>query len=490
MKLIIFIAWIILLTKNLFFWVWLWQLKEYHLGRFKAHFEVQRVKKIIASFLILRFPRLTKKTALVVLTGIAVELLISLYAFSLKDSGFYYFLLIVFILSPLLFSFIVLFFQLPTLFVRKLILKKAKEKIKRFPELLVIGITGSYGKTSTKEFLAEVLSKKFNVLKTEKHINAEIGIAQTILKNLKSNHEIFVVEIGAYQKGKIKEVCSIIKPKIGILTGITQQHLSTFGSRENIIKAKFELIESLPESGIAFFNATCDLVKLALKEKGKDLKVKRRILCSTKEKLDFWAQDIKVEKEQISFRVFSRESNDSFDFELNLQGAHNIELVLLVCAVAKTLGLSWREISEAVKNLKPLEGALKLVKSKKGVDILDATYSANPQGVMAHLEHLKLWEGKKIIIMPSLIELGKESDEIHKKIGKKIGRICDLAIITTKDGFKNLKEGALEEGMDGGRIIYNPDAEEILRKIKEEAKPGDVILLESRVPQELKKSLP
>jgi len=487
-KEIITVLWFLVLTKTLFFWVWLWQLKEYHLGRFKAHFESQKTKKIISSFWRIKQPRITKKVLLILLFGSLFEILLTFYAFSFKGVAFYLFLLAILIFSPIIFSLIVLFFQIPTVMIQRIILKKAKKKREKFSDLLVIGITGSYGKTSTKEFLAQVLSKNFKVLKTEKHVNAEIGIAQTILKKLNKEHQIFIAEIGAYERGKIKQVCEMIKPKIGVLTGISEQHLSTFGSQENIIKGKFELIESLPESGVAVFNANNQIIMSAVKSKELDLKVKSKIFCSLEEKLDFWTDDIKVEKEKISFRVFSKDG-DSSVFELNLIGVHNVEILLLVCAVAKSLGMSLSEISQIAQTLKPIKGALRLLKTKDGLNILDATYSANPHGVVSHLNHLKLWEGKKIVIMPSLIELGKESESIHKRIGEKIGEVCDLAIVTTKDGFKHLKEGVVKSGVKENQIIYNPDPEEIIKKIKEIVNPGDVILLESRVPQRLKKSL-
>ena len=214
MKLFITIIWFIIFSKTFFFWVWLWQLKEYHCGRFRAHFETQKLKKKISSFYWLKLPKLTKKTIVILFFGIFLEGLIIFYIFPLKNIIFYLLLLALLVLSPIISSLLVLFFQIPTVILRRRILKKAKQKRDKFKELLVVGITGSYGKTSTKEFLAEILSKRFKVLKTKKHINAEIGIAQAILNELTKEYEIFVVEIGAYDKGKIKEVCQMLKPKI------------------------------------------------------------------------------------------------------------------------------------------------------------------------------------------------------------------------------------------------------------------------------------
>jgi len=490
MRLIILILWFLLVVKTFFFWIWLWQLKEYHPRRLRAHFETQKFKKIISGFWRVKIPKFTKKIILVLLSGVILEGVILFYIFSLPNFIFYLLLLFLLLITPIISSLIVLLFQIPTYFLIKRILKKAKLKIKRFENLLVIGITGSYGKTSTKEFLYAILYEKFGdkVLKTKEHVNAEIGIAQSILKELKKEHEIFVAEIGAYERGKIKDVCQMLEPRIGILTGISEQHLSTFGSQENIIKAKFELIESLPEDGLAIFNGDNKIIQNQSRQSGTKIKVKNQKLCSTKEKLDLWTEDIIVEKEHLSFRIFSKDG-DSADFSVNLIGAQNVEDILLASCCAKELGMNFKEISMACQKLKPLKGAMRLLKREDGLNILDASYSANPQGVISHLEHLKLWEGKKIIVMPCLIELGAVAKEIHQKIGEKIGEICGLAIITTEDYFKDLREGAEKTGMKKENIVFLKGADEIFEKIKNFCNQGDVILLESRVPQKLVKML-
>ncbi len=445
MKLFITILWFLIFTKVFLFWLWLWQLKEYHWGRFCAHFETQKWKKIISSFWRVKLPKFTKKTITILFFGIVLEILILFYIFPLEDSAFYVSLLILLILSPAISSLLILFFQIPTALLKNKILKRAQQKRKKFKDLLVIGITGSYGKTSTKEFLAEILSKKFRVLKTKKHVNAEIGIAQTILNELTKDYEILIAEIGAYEKGKIKQVCEMLQPRIGILTGINEQHLSTFGSLENIIEAKFELIESLPEEGLAVFNGN----NRYCRELFQETKIPKKIVYP---------------------------QNYNFNFSKNNLFPWDIENFSLAAAVAEFLGVGREKIKET---LNEIESPIQIKKGINGLNIIDATYSANPDGVIAHLEYLKNWSGKKIIVMPCLIELGKASKDIHKKIGKKISEVCDLAIITTKDRFNEIKEGA------GEKAIFIEKPKEIFEKIKSFCRRGDVILLESRVPSQL-----
>lgn len=255
-------------------------------------------------------------------------------------------------------------------------------------------------------------------------------------------HQIFIAEMGAYNKGGIKLLCDIAKPKIGVITGINEQHMATFGSQENIIKTKYELIESLPANGVAFFN-------------GKN-KYCRELYGKTNIKKYLYGQDAKIFGEE------------------NLFGA---------MAVARELGMSDEEISRAVQKIEnKLTGIVKK-DGAGGLIVYDATFSANPDSVIGHLEYLKTLPGKKVIIMPCLIELGKASREVHDRIGAKIAEVCDLAIITTKDRFKEIKEAA------GLKAVFMDNPEKIFIKIKSFCSSGDIILIESRVPSQLIDSL-
>ena len=476
--------WFIRTTKHILFWIYLWQLKEYHIGRFIDHFRTAKGKQLILNklnlikiILLLTFPAvplllffvtsvlyifeffkalidflmrqlkrpvLTKKTTFLILIGILVEILVLLTLFLNINNivNFVFWLLLFDVLTPLIASGIFLIFQPLAVLVRSQIIKKAKQKRIEFKDLLVIGITGSYGKTSTKEFLSSILSEKFRVLKTKEHQNSEVGISQCILDDLKPEHEIFVVEMGAYNRGGIKLLCDIVKPEIGILTGINEQHMATFGSLENIIKTKYELIESLPEDGIAFFN-------------GKN-KYCLELYNKTRIKKFLYGEEVKI------------------------AGLENLEGAKLL---AKELGMSEEEILRACQKIENKFGGIQIKKGINGLNIIDATYSANPDSVISHLEYLRTLPGRKVIVMPCLIELGKATIEVHKRIGQKIAEVCDLAIITTKERFKEFKEGAGEKAV----FIENP--KEIFEKIKEFSKEGDVVLLESRVPSQLIKQL-
>jgi UDP-N-acetylmuramoyl-tripeptide--D-alanyl-D-alanine ligase len=443
MKIIFIVIWVIVSIKLFVFWLWLWQLKEYHWGRFKAHFETQAWKKFLFSFHGARYPRLTSKVIVILVCGAIIEFFIIIYSLSLDWLNLFILYIALIILIPLIVSLMVQVFQIPTNFLIKRSLKLAAIKRNKFKNLVVIGITGSYGKTSVKEFLALFLGEKFNVLKTRNHINSEIGIANTILKDLKPEHEILVTEIGAYEVGKIKEVCNMINPQIGILTGINEQHMSTFGSQKNIIKAKNELLNSLPKEGFAI----------------------------SKDNLNLFAESVRIGKESLSFNV------RGIGFKADLLGGHNINNILLAIQCAEKLGVPLNKMAEACIEIKPEQGGISFLK-KENPTILDASYSSNPDGVIADLEYLSNYRGKKIIIMPCLIELGSSALEVHKRIGKKIAGVCDLAIITTEDYFIEIKQ-------NNNNVILIEDSDKIMDKLRQYCLNTDVILMEGRVPRKL-----
>ena len=498
---ILVFLWFIRTFKIILFWLYLWQLKEYHIGRFLDHFRTTKGRRLIfnrlllikilllgllaiswwqnlnlgfvfvflALFLLyflefinvfknvkakkLKKPILTSKTAILVAGALFIQTLFLIILFFLFKENilvFLFWLLVFDIVTPDVVSIWVVLMEPISILLRHRFIRLACKKRESFKDLQVIGITGSYGKTSTKEFLATILETKFNILKTSGNQNSEMGISQCILQELKPEHKIFICEMGAYNKGGIKLLCNIVKPKIGIITGVNEQHLALFGSMENLLSAEGgkELIDSLPENGIVFLNAQ-----------------------------NHYCQEL---SKKVKIKKFLYGENVNFRGEENILGA---------MAVAKELGMSQKEISQAVKKIKNKFPGIEIKKTSNGLNIIDATYSANPTGVMAHLDYLKNWSGKKMIIMPCLIELGSACKRIHKQIGEKIGEICDLAIIITKDKFQEIKQGAIEKEMSPDNILFLEKQKEILEKLKDFSGQNDVILLEGRLPKQLIKEI-
>lgn len=524
-------VWFFWEIKYVLLWIYLWQLKEYHTGRFLDHFSTHKGKKLLFSFgqiakLVLLFvllldsssfsylliiltllysfeflvflrqlflksfkkPVATAKTLFLSVVSFAFVILFLNWVFDFSNEAQMPWLVGFDILTPLIISALVLFFQPAFVLMRNQILRRAGKRIRKIKQtggLKVVGITGSYGKTSTKEFLAAILSKKFKVLYTKEHQNSEIGIARAILKDLKPHHQFFIAEVGAYNKGKVRQVCRVLEPEIGMVTGVNEQHMALFGSMENLLSAEGggELLDSLPEHGTIIVNGEnkycLDLIRKSSKlepEKEKVYAFDNKVVDA-----DIWAEDIDVKKDSVSFVVADKRKNLAH-FNVNVLGRHNIQNLLAAVLAANEMGMALGEISEACKHIRPEQAGMVLKPGKHNINIIDSSYSANPDGVIADLEYLKVFPGKRVIVMPCLIELGPESPEIHQKIGKKIGQVCDSAIITAKECFENIKKGALESGMEQKNILHIENPQEIFSKITTFCKSGDAVLLEGRVP--------
>jgi UDP-N-acetylmuramoyl-tripeptide--D-alanyl-D-alanine ligase len=519
--------WFIWMLKYVLFWLYLWQLKEYHIGRFIDHFRTHKGKKLLFSFeqifklvlLIFLFlnkdlfsfifsiallfylaesvlffrgilnksfkkPKRTFKILFLTVVSFLAVILFSVWVSKLNDNPQLAWLLLFDILTPLIISVIVLVSQPFFVVIRSIKLKKAQdklEKIKSLSGLKVIAITGSYGKTSTKEFLSTILSKKFKVLSTKEHQNSEVGIAKCILEDLKPSHQVFIAEVGAYNKGKVKEVCSMLKPKIGIVTGVNEQHLALFGSLKNLLSAEGggELAQALLDDGTLIVNGDnkyCLNLYKKFDGNKKFYSLSNKILSS-----DIWSDSITVHKDYISFLAIDKGGNLSH-FDAKVLGKQNVQNFLAAILVAKELGMNFGEIADACKKIRQEQAGMVLRHNKRGIDIVDSSYSANPDGVFADLEYLSIFPNKKVIVMPCLIELGKKSSEIHEKIGRRIGEVCDLAIITSKDKFKELKKGMMAAGMREKNILLCDKPQEIYSAITVLCKSGDAVLLEGRVP--------
>lgn len=529
--LILILLWAIRTTRAGLFYTYLWQLKEYHIRRFVDHFRTEKGKRLLLNELIilkllilvpflltflssnafleksallvfiifiliiiyavecfftafnifrrkLKVPTITFKSALLIAGFLIYEFAVVFYL--VKGNLFLssFILLLLDVLNPLIASFIVLLLQPFTVLIRLIIIMRAKSKRAKFKDLKVIGITGSYGKTSTKEFLSVILSKKFKVLKTSKHQNSEMGISRCILNDLNKDYSVFVAEMGAYVKGGIKLLSGIVKPQIGVITGINEQHMALFGSQENIVKTKYELIENLPQDGLAVFNGDNKYCR----ELYNKTKINKKIYKTEKNNLDadVWAEDIVISNFLAGFKVKTK-TGESADLKVIVFGRHNIPNLLACITVAMHLGMSLNEIANACLDIREEHGSMRLLKGKEDPFVIDATYSTNSDGVIADLEYLEVWPKKKIIVMPCLIELGEASQEVHQRIGKKIGETCDLAIITTEERFNDIKKGANEMK----NILFISDPDKIADQIKKFSSPGDVVLLEGRVPNGL-----
>lgn len=354
---------------------------------------------------------------------------------------------------------------------------EAKKIIDGMPNLIVIGVTGSYGKTSTKNFLYKLLSSKYNVLMTPKNYNTTLGVTRTIRDELKATHEIFICEMGATRVNDIKEICDIVKPKYGIITSVGPQHLESFKTIENVIKTKFELADSLPEDGIVFLNYDNKYIK--------NNKVNKNKVTYGIEKTkgkDYQAYDISATDKGLSFKM-KDEDNQEYIFNTKVLGKHNIVNIAGCVAVASKLGIPMKTLVQRVKLIEPVEHRQQLIESGSDL-IIDDAYNSNPSGAESALETLGMFEGEKILITPGMIELGEKQYDCNFEFGKQATKVCDYIILVGKKQTKPIYDGIMAKKYSKNKVEVVEDVQEAIR-IARSLKTGKkrrVILLENDLP--------
>ena len=345
--------------------------------------------------------------------------------------------------------------------------KLAKNKLKSMNNLKVIGITGSYGKTSSKNILNDILKIKFNCLATPKSINTFNGLMITINNKLSKLDDIFIAEMGAYVKGEINGLCKLVNPKYGIITSIGNAHLATFGSEQNIIDGKMELIEYLPSDGIGVLNKD-DL-------KQKNYKIKNKNKCKIiwigidNKDVDVKASNIKCNNKGTTFTVKFKDIEKTYDFETKLLGKHNVYNILASIALGYEFGISIKNLQQAVKKVKPVEHRLELKRLGDFYQIDDA-YNSNPIGAKNALDVLDLMKGTKVVVTPGMVELGEKEEEYNREFGRQISEVADKVILIGEKRTKPIKQGLIDKKFDEDNIyVLNDvrDAYVLINKFKE-----------------------
>lgn len=354
---------------------------------------------------------------------------------------------------------------------------RAKKKLQKYPTLIKIGITGSVGKTSNKFILNSLLSEKYDVCITPHSFNTPMGLTRVVLDYLKPNHDVLITEMGAKQVGDIKFLCDMIQPTYGILTSVGSQHLTTFGTLENIAKTKNELIKSLPKGkGVAIFNGDNE-PSMPLYEKCEC----KKILVSTKDAACFvHAENVKATDKGTTFKLCI--GDQSINCKTKLLGLHNLQNILMCCALAYELGLTLEQLKLGIAKIEPINHRLEL-KKENGLVILDDSFNSSVEGSKSALDVLKLFDsGKKIVVTPGLVELGSYEHEANYNFGKQLAEVCDYVIIVNQVNKQQISDGLKDAGFDETKIIYALSLLDAKLKIKDLAEKGDVILFENDLP--------
>lgn len=359
----------------------------------------------------------------------------------------------------------------------------AKRILKENPDLTIIGVTGSYGKTSVKFYLETLLRAKYRVLVTPESYNTPMGIVITIRKFLKPSHEIFVCEMGARYVGEIKEDCDLVHPHHGLITSIGPQHLDTFGSLENIQKTKFELADAVPDGGMLFLNGDNEYIaeELASRKGSRPLYDDPVMYHSGNTGSGYYASDISVTNHGTEFTV-NTPDGESERFSMKLVGAHNVINVVGAIAVAHKFGISLAELRIPVRKIQSVPHRMEM-KNHGDVTIIDDAFNSNPIGSKAAVETLALMDGMRILITPGMVELGEDEAEYNRKFGGYAADCCDRIFLVGRKHTEPIKEGILAKGFPEKDLeVFDKVEDAINRAYAVKTDQHKYILLENDLP--------
>lgn len=358
--------------------------------------------------------------------------------------------------------------------VRQHYINDAKKMLRSCPDLKIIGITGSYGKTSMKFFLTTLLKGKYDVLMTPESYNTPMGVVKTIRSSLKGYHEIFVCEMGAKKVKEIDELCRIAGPQHGIVTSIGPQHLETFRTVENVVKTKFELADYvIKDGGSCFVNIDNEYIKNNLPEKA--------VTYGTCDEADYKAEVISVSKAGTAFSV-RFPSGEVVELQSILIGAHNVVNLCGAVAMAHFMGVSPAEIKAQMPKITAVPHRLQLLE-KGPYTIIDDAFNSNPAGSAAALDTLALFEDFKILVTPGMIELGDKEEECNREFGRHAAKVCDYVVLVGKKQTEPIFKGLRDEGYPDGKIFVADSFNEgIQAAYGVAADRRKIILLENDLP--------
>lgn len=357
---------------------------------------------------------------------------------------------------------------------------EAAEILRAMPNLTIIGVTGSYGKTSVKYFLSKLLSTEFNVLHTPGNFNTTLGVVRTVRTDLKAFHDIFICEMGARQVHDIAEICDLVHPKYGIITSIGPQHLQSFYSIENVIKTKFELADALLQDGCLFINDDNSYI-----HQQKKLYEGKTGICTygvDSQEAAYKAYDICVSSVGSTFKMKGMDGRE-YTFTTRLMGKHNVQNIAGAIAVANTLGIAMEKLVYPVRQLESVPHRLQLLNQGERI-VLDDSYNSNKNGFMAALDTLQDFQELRILFTPGMVELGEKQYSENKEVGVYAADKCDYAVLVGKEQTRPIFDGLMEAGFQESRIVIVDGLMEGFDRINGIPSQGKkkVVLIENDLP--------
>ncbi|OGH77105.1 MAG: hypothetical protein A3G08_04420 [Candidatus Magasanikbacteria bacterium RIFCSPLOWO2_12_FULL_47_9b] len=426
----------------------------------------------------LRRPRFTLRAIATVVFSLCIEFS---FLFFYRDWSI---IAVVFLFRFYVSTAVVFFLDIPRSIYKRCLVTYATKKIAKYADMVVIGVTGSYGKTSVKAHLVHLLSSSFSVCATPGNVNTEIGVAAFILKTSFVGVRVFVVEMGAYNIGEIAQLCRMVRPKIGILTAINEQHLSLFGSIRNIQKAKYELLRSIPQDGLAITNSDNPYCREFLHELTAQVET---FGGDEGEKPTFLVSFIEQTAEGLHAAGVYKGNKWSFLFP-KIIGEYQMVNIAPAYIAARFLGVPDFVLEKQFLTICNPSHALSVVPYGMS-EVINDSYNSNPDGFRVALERLASFPSSvpRIVVTRGMMELGERSEILHEQIGEEISFIADELVVITKDFYEPLKRGVGEKSRT--KVVLKENHEALLAYIQTFKKRKAVLLFENRIPAMVQKEV-
>lgn len=453
-------------SKFLIYQLYLLQIENYELGRFwrllfkKGYFgSSQPLRKNIVWTPKVTLVLILSMLIIIALLCILNPFLSSLYLLSIA--------IIAILLMPIFYSVSTIILSPIDRFAKNMAITKAKQLVLKNKDLKIIGIAGSYGKTTMKSVLTSVLLNKFKVLSAPESINTPVGIAQWITKDLKPDTQILIVEMGEHYKGDVRDLCQIAKPDIAIITGINEAHVERLGYLEETTSTIFELVENSKHNALILLNSD---------DKRVNESYEKYIQNQSIEKYTSNVSGARFDPEQLNW-IFDF---DGAQIEVPILGEYIIGVVGASIIIAKKIGMTNDEIKNGIKSIRPVKNRLEPIRSASGVLVIDDSYNGNPDGVREAINVLaKFPSRRRLFITPGIVETGKENEKVHQTIGRQLAKIADKVILIKNSATPWIEKGLTDAGFDSGNIIWFETAQKAHESLSKILKPNDVILFQN-----------
>lgn len=353
----------------------------------------------------------------------------------------------------------------------------AKRMLADMPSLHKVGITGSYGKTSMKFYLSELLGSQYETLKTPESFNTPMGVTITIRRDLRPTHEYFICEMGARRVREINELCEIAHPHDGIITSVGPQHLETFRSVENVLNTKFELADSVQASGgKIYLNGDNELIR------SKAPQYKNAVLYGLHESCHYRGSDVSVSDKGTEFTVTAPDGS-SCRYTTKLLGEHSVQNLLGAIAYCHGTGIALEKLVIPVRKIAAVPHRLQLLDKGGGLTFIDDAYNSNPSGCRAALNVLGLFDACRILVTPGMVELGEKQDELNREFGSEAAKVCDYIALVGKKQTEPIFSGIQNAGFDMSRVFVCDTLGEALGKVSSVVTDKKkIVLLENDLP--------